>query len=73
MSNPLDDFIEELRAAPHRAETLEMLEPIFRKLQQGDNPVTIQMHDDIVDIVRRKSPLPERVIAIAKLLSGWLQ
>ena len=32
----------------------------------------IEMHDDIVEIVRRKIPLLERLIAI-ELLSGWLQ
>jgi hypothetical protein len=71
--SPLDDFIDELRAAPHSAETLEMIEAFFHRLQHADDPAAIRIYDDVVEIVRRKSPLPERVIAIIKLLSGWLR
>jgi hypothetical protein len=73
MSDALDDFIEELRAVKHNAETLEMMEAFFYRLKHGDNSLAIQVYDDVVDIVRRKSPLHEREIAIVHLLSDWLR
>ena len=73
MSDTLDAFLEELRAAPHNAEALEMIEAFFYRLKHDDNSLAIQMHDAVVDIVRRKSPLHEREIAIVHLLSDWLR
>lgn len=74
MSDALDDFIEEMRAlGKGDARTMEEITTFFHALKHDNNPAMIQMYDDVVDIVRRRSPLSEREIAIVKLLSAWLQ
>lgn len=64
----LDTFLAEMAAAQPHSTAVEELRPIFHKLEFGDDPAAVALHDAVVVAVGQKQrPLLARLADVVRL------